>query len=485
MNKEGFKRKLTAVLSADVAGFSWLMCRDEGTTVMTLCAYREAMTDLIERHRGRVVDSPGDNLLAEFASVVDAVEAAVAVQKDLGSRNSGFPLDQRMQFRIGINLGDVIEQDGRLYGTGVNMAARLEAMADPGGICISRAALDHVQDMLPLGYQYLGKYTVKNICREVEAFRVLMEPKPGGEGRILNQRRPATKRKALLAVMMVLLITAAATFFLLSWLGPSSVLGMLPGSKNSVVSSDKPSIAVLPFDNLSGDPGQEYLSDGLSEDLITALSAIPRLLVIARNSTFTYKGKPIKVQKVGRELGVQYVVEGSIQTEGDRVRITAQLIDAASGNHLWAERYERELKDIFSLQDEITLKIVKSLQIEIGGGQQSWTTKKAPKSLDAYLKILKGRAYSMRTNMEDNGKARQLFEEAVVLDPEYPGGYISLARAHLRDVWLGWSPHPMESIAKAVELVDKALALDPSDASIHSLLSQIHFKPDPFVEGTQ
>ena len=292
MAEEKFRRKLTAILSADVAGYSRLMAEDESATVKTLETYREVMSTLIMQHRGRVIDSPGDNLLAEFTSVVDAVQCAVAVQKEFQARNTELPENRRMEFRIGINLGDVIEEGDRIYGDGVNIAARLEGLAAPGGICISKTAFDQIESKLPLGYEYLGEQTVKNIAKPVGAYHVLMEPRVTVAGK---------EKRAL----------------------------QLP---------KEPSIAVLPFANISGDPEQEYFSDGLTEEIITALSKVYNMFVIARNSTFAYKGKPVKVQQVGEELGVRYVLEGSVRKAGDRVRITAQLVDAATGGHLWSER---------------------------------------------------------------------------------------------------------------------------------------------------
>ena len=475
MIQEGFKRKLTAIFSADVAGYSRLMGNDEAATVETLEAYKEAMYALIKQYRGRVIDSPGDNLLAEFESVVDAVQCAVAVQKEFQARNAALTENRRMHFRIGINLGDVIEEQGRIYGDGVNVAARLEALADPGGICISRTVFDHIETKLPLGYEYIGEQAVKNMVKPISAYKVLMERRLVVAG--TKEKSPKThlwRRHRVLAgaivVLLIIMVQAAVWKF---YRGVPEVMPPSGGKTASPMPEEK-SLVVLPFANLSGDPGQDYLSDGITEDLITALSAIPRLLVIARNSTFTYKGKSVNVRQVGQELGVRYILEGSIQTEAGRMRITAQLIDAATGNHLWAERYDRELKDIFSLQDEITLNIVRSLQVTIGEGDRHTTAKRAPKSLDAYLKLLKGKAHFLSPTPANNEKARQLFEEAVLLDPDYLAAYALLARTYLREVWLGWSKGSREPLQKALDLAEKALALDPSDAGTHALLSQIY-----------
>jgi adenylate cyclase len=475
MNRKAFKRKLTAVFSADVTGYSRLMNADESSTVLTITRYRDVMTTLVKQHRGRVVDSPGDNVLAEFVSVVDAVQCAVAVQKEIQARNADLAEDRRMVFRIGINLGDVIEEGKRIYGDGVNIAARLESMADPGGICISRTAFDQIESKLPLGYEYLGEKPVKNIPRPVGAYRVLMEPRVTLTEEIaVSKAAPVWRRKTVLAAAIgLLLVTLAA------WIGSRYINSPLPqktAPAEGITSplSDRPALAVLPFVDMSEDSEQAYFSDGITEDIITALSAIPKLSVVARNSTFVYKGKPVNAKQVGMELGVRYILEGSIQKEGDRVRITAQLIDAATGHHMWAERYDREFKDIFALQDEIVLKIMRALQISLSEGEQHSTKGDAPKSLDAYLKLLKGRSYFQRASSENNAKARQLFEEAIAIDPAYSAAYMSLAHTHLRDVWYGWNRSPQESLVRAMTSAEKSLALDPSDAGAHALLSQIY-----------
>jgi adenylate cyclase len=481
---EGLARKLVAILSADVQGYSALMSRDDEATVKTITIYRDIMSSLIGRHRGRVVDSPGDNLLAEFGSVMAALKCAVEIQKELEARNAQLPDANRMRFRIGINLGDVIQEGKRIYGDGVNIAARLESIADPGGICLSKTAFDHVEGKFGLHYEYLGEKTFKNIPRPVGVYRVLTEPglQPIGQG-AFKKAATVWHRKAVIAAAVGLLLLAVVGGIWSVYLRPLSSMQEVSVESSANVSPDKPSIAVLPFVNLSKDPEQEYFSDGITEDIITALSAIPQLLVIARNSTFTYKGKPADVQQVGRELGVRYVLEGSIQKAEDRVRITAQLIDAATGTHLWAERYDRELKDIFALQDEITLNITRAIQMKVGESGHNLIRSKAPVNLDAYLKVLKGQAYLMQPKMAGNAKARQLFEEATVLDPKYAAAYVALARTHLRDVWFGWNSPTEESLAQAMGFGEKAFALDPSDPSIHALFSQIYLLQNQHKEA--
>ncbi|MBW2671488.1 MAG: adenylate/guanylate cyclase domain-containing protein, partial [Deltaproteobacteria bacterium] len=347
MASQDFKRKLTAILSADVKGYSRLMREDEEGTVRAITAYREVIGSVVQKHRGEVVDSPGDNILAEFASVVDAVRSAVEVQEELKARNAELPENRRMEFRIGINLGDVIHEKERIYGDGVNVAARVESLADAGGICVSRSAYDQVKKKLSLGYEYLGEHSVKNIDEPVRVYRVLLEPEAAGK--VIGEKRVEPKRGQRIAfgVVIALLLVAGG---LLIWRSASPPIEVASVEKMAFPLPDNPSIAVLPFDNLSDDPKQEYFSDGLTEQIITNLSKLPSLFVIARNSTFTYKGKPVKVQKVAEDLGVKYVLEGSVQRSEDRVRITAQLIDALTGHHLWAERYDRKFGDIFALQ---------------------------------------------------------------------------------------------------------------------------------------
>jgi adenylate cyclase len=427
MNTQEYKRKLTAVFSADVAGYSRLMREDEASTVKTLEAYKQAMFSLIEQHRGRVVDSPGDNILAEFASVVDAVQCAVAAQNELRARNAELPENRRMEFRIGINLGDVIEKEGRIYGDGVNIAARLEGLAAEGGICVSGGAYEQIEGKVPFAFESMGEQTVKNITKPVRVFRVL-----------IGNERFAKKNVEI----------------------------ELP---------DKPSIAVLPFVNMSADPEHEYFCDGITEEIITGLSKISGLFVIARNSSFAYKGKSPKIQQVGGELGVRYVLEGSVRRSGSRVRITAQLIDASRGHHLWSERYDRELKDIFSIQDQITNEIMRVMQVKLTEGEQAceWL-KRGSGNLEAYEKGMKGMEYFRRFSPEGNAQARKLFQEGMALDPESPGHYVMLGWTHLVDILQGWTDATARSMEQAVALTRKALELDASLADSHALLGYIH-----------
>jgi len=437
MAQEGLKRKLAAILSADVEGYSRLMGNDEASTIHTLTAYKEAMAAQIKQNRGRVVDAPGDNLLAEFASVVDAVQCAVEIQRELAERNEELPKERAMVFRIGVNLGDVVEERDRIYGDGVNIAARLESLAKGGGICISRNAYDQVKSKLDLEFEYLGEKELKNIAEPVRAYSVQME-------------------------------TSTASPKISAKLG-------LP---------EKPSIAVLPFSNMSADPEQNYFADGISEDITTELSRFHSILVISRNTSFTYRGDAVNIQHVGQELGADYIVEGSVRKVGDRIRVTAQLIAAATGHHVWAERYDRNLEDIFSIQDEITEIIVSTLvgRIEATGIERA--KRKNTENMVAYDYLLKGLDFHKggRNTKEDRVKAVEMFTKAVELDPGF-------ARAH---AWLAcasfslWYPNPSpELVAECMARVQKALSLDENESEAHRILGAIYLRRERQFEKAE
>ncbi len=467
MADEGFKRKLAAILSADVEGYSRLMDDDEEATVRTLKTYRAAINDLVQQYRGRIVDSPGDNILAEFNSVVDAVNCAVEIQRDLAERNTELAYNRQMQFRIGVNLGDVIEDDGNIYGDGVNIAARVESLADAGGICISGRAHDQVENKLGLEYEDLGKHEVKNISRPIQVYRVLSYPGAAAH-RVVQAKTNLGRRwrKIGLSVAVVVLVVAALGIWQFYMRRPT----VEPASveKMAFPLPDKPSIAVLPFANMSEDPKQEYFSDGITEDIITALSKIPKLFVIARNSTFTYKGKPVKVQQVSEELGVQYVVEGSVRKAEDRVRITAQLIDALSGHHIWAEKYDRNIKNIFAVQDEITKKIITALQIKLTEGEQAGVYSRGTDNLEAYLNAMKANWLLLNGTKDGVLKALDLAKEAVDLDPNYAFAYKVLGAAHGVTLWLQMSKNPRETLKRTIELHQRSVELNDSLAIAHA-----------------
>jgi adenylate cyclase len=445
MTTQGIKRKLTAILSADVEGYSRLMADDEEATVRTITSYREFLTSIIQAQSGRVADAKGDNILAEFASVVDAVRCAVEIQRGLKKRNSELPDHRKMEFRIGINLGDIIEEGEAIYGDGVNIAARLEGLAYPGGICISGTVYDHVKNKLDLGYEHLGEQTVKNIPEPVRVYRVGMEPGERRYPEILEMGAPSQ----------------APTL------------------------TDKPSIAVLPFDNLSGDPEQVYFVDGIVDDIITELSRFPFIFVIARTTSFTFKGKSVDVRQVGRELGVRYVLEGSVRRISDRVRITTQLIEAATGNHIWAERYDRNLEDIFSVQDEITAQVVGSIHPELYSAEMQRARQKPVESLDVWNYAVRARWHVLRLTREDNSEAKRLFEKALELEPDYVPALAFLVYCHICDVLYDWSEAPPESITEAKRLARKAASLDENDPWVQCALGFTEFiskNPEAAIE---
>jgi adenylate cyclase len=481
MAEKGFKRKLTAILSADAVEYSRLMRDDEEATVRDLAAQRVLITEIIQQNHGRVVDSPGDNILAEFASVVDAVNGGIKIQEEIKKSNTGIAKDRRMEFRIGINLGDVIEEEERIYGDGVNIAARVEGLAEAGGIAISGTVYEHIKDKLSLGYHYLGDQNVKNIPEPVRVYRLLTEPDDAGK--MIGEEKPKTMKWRWAAsgvIALIILVAVSLTiwnYYFRTQIEPASL------DKMAFPLPEKSSIAVLPFDNMSGDPNQEYFSNGITEEIITALSKVEKLFVIARNSTFTYKGKPVKVQQVAEDLGVQYVLEGAVQISSDRIRVTAQLIDALKGHHLWAERYDRELKDLFALQDEISMKIITALEVKLTEGEQALVIGSGTDNLEAYLKVLQARDLKRQMNVENNHKARRLAEEAIELDPNYAPAYRWLSGTHLLDVWLGSSKSPGESLRTAVELAKKALSLDDSLAGAHGLLGNIYIMRKEYEKG--
>jgi adenylate cyclase len=447
------------------------MGEDELSTVRTLEVYREMIAEVIKNYRGRVVDSPGDNVLAEFASVVDAVESAVEIQQELKAKNVELPENRRMEFRIGINLGDVIEEGERIYGDGVNVAARIEGLADGGGICISRTAFDQVKNKLNLGYENLGEHAVKNIAEPVRVYRVLMEPEAAGKVVGEEKLKWTQWRWAAIGAVVVILLVAGALaiwkFYSRPPFEPASAERMafpLP---------DKPSIAVLPFVNMSGDPKQEYLADGVTENIITALSKIPEVFVIARNSVFTYKGKPVKIRQVSEELGVQYVLEGSVQKSDARLRITAQLIDATGGHHLWAERFDRDLKDIFAVQDEVTLNILSALRVKFTHGEQA-RVQETTDNLEAWSYVVEGVIHFESFTKDDNAKAQELFERAVKVDPKYSYAWAMLGWTHWIDATFGYSESSSESFKKAVEIARKAMELDDKQPDVHALMGCIY-----------
>jgi adenylate cyclase len=441
LSGERVERRLAAIVAADVAGYSRLMGRDEAGTLVRLRALRRELIDpQIGEHKGRIVKTTGDGILIEFPSVVEAVACALAVQRGMGEHEAGIPQEQRISFRVGINLGDVIVEDGDIHGNGVNVAARLEALAEPGSVYVSAIVRDQVEGRLDCAFEDLGDQSLKNITRPVRVFAVRgprpNPPLPGLDPGITGE---GSARSARVGAPLPL--------------------------------PDKPSIAVLPFQNLSGDPEQEYFADGMVEEIITALSRIRWLFVIARNSSFIYKGQAVDVKRVGRELGVRYVLEGSVRRSGDRVRVTAQLIDAISSAHVWAERYDRDLRDIFAVQDEITASVAGAIEPALAEAEQQRVLRKPPDRLDAWEAYQRGLWHFYKYGAEDNETAQTFFRQAIAIDPDFAPGHYGYSLALFWDFWI-YSLRPVVEVREpALEEARIAVSLDDKDAMAHAVLA--------------
>ncbi len=432
------ERRLAAILSSDVVGYSRAMGVDEAGTLETLKSHRREVIDpKAAQYGGRTIKLMGDGALMEFASVVDAVAFAVEVQCAMAERNAELPEDRRLLYRVGINLGDIIVEGDDIFGDGVNIAARLQALAAPGGICISRAVHTQVRGKLDLTFEDLGAQTVKNIAEPVPIFRVALDERAAGlttpvVAASVERRSRWLQRAAALALV---LIAAVGLVIWQPWapeFEPASV------EKMAFPLPDKPSIAVLPFTNLSDDPSQEYFADGMTEDLITDLSKLSGLFVIARNSVFTYKGKTVKVRQVAEELGVRYVLEGSVRRVGDQVRINAQLIDATTGGHLWAERYDGSLADVFALQDRVTANIIDALAVTLTPQEREDVAASGTTNIAAHDAFLQGQSFYLRDTPEDNAKSEAYFKRAVELDPDFARASTALAKVYLKAYWKDW-----------------------------------------------
>jgi adenylate cyclase len=415
-------RRLAAILAADIAGYSALMGSDEARTVSDLKGHQAVVLPMVGEFGGRVIDTAGDGLLAEFPSVLNAVECAVAIQRKMVERNAAIEPERRMQFRIGINLGDVIYDDDRIFGDGVNVAARLEGIAEPGGICVSGKVHGEIRARIGLAYEDLGDKQLKNIAEPVRVYGIRLDAAP----------RP-----------------------------PELAL------------PDKPSIAVLPFQNMSGDPEQEYFSDGMTEDLITDLSKVSGLFVIARNSSFAYKGRSVKVQEIGRDLGVRFVLEGSVRKAGNRLRITAQLIDAGSGGHLWAERFDRELTDIFATQDEVVEKIVGTLAVTLTQVEEQRLRRHDTGNVEAYETWLRARALLTRGTRESLVQARAMYRRAIEIDLSFAAPHAGLALAAISEYVSGWAPDPAQALDEAERWARRAVELNDQEPVSHMALGNV------------
>jgi adenylate cyclase len=437
MDSDRLPRKLAAILYADVAGYSRLTGEDEDATHRCLSTYLDIVAANVSAHRGRVMHYAGDAALAQFSAVLDAISCAISVQKELKDRNQDLPCERKVEFRIGINLGDVIEDRGDIYGDGVNIAARLESLAEPGGVCISGTARDAIGNKIPAEYRFMGEQQVKNIANSIRAYQVVLDVSDDSSPKQVHQP------------------------------GTGDTPPKLP---------DKPSVAVLPFDNISGDPEQEYFADGITEDIITDLSRYPNLFVIARNSSFTYKGQPVRLQAVGEELGVHYVVEGSIRKAGNRVRVTVQLIEAATEKHVWAERYDRELTDIFEIQDELTQAIVGALPARLEAADIERIKRKPPQHMAAYDYVLRSKVLHHIGTKQANSEALESCNKAIEIDPDFAQAYAWKACTLRQSVIREYTDEPELAGAQRVENAEKALALDENDMECLRILCEINME---------
>jgi len=475
-------RKLTAIMATDVVGYTRLMGEDEAGTLAALKAHRAEFTDpVIAEHGGRIVKLMGDGVLMEFASVVDALQCAVVLQRGMAERNADVPAERRIEFRIGINLGDIIVDGDDIYGTGVNVAARLETLAEPGGICLSGRVVEQVQGNVDVGFASLGPQTVKNIDTPINAYKVLLDPADAGKITDIpkSKAKPWRWPVAVAIAALTIAIAVGAVWFY------QSKPEMEPASaaKMAFPLPDKPSIAVLPFNNLSGDPEQEFLADGITEHIIATLAQIPQLFVIARNSTFTYKGKAVLVQQVAEEQGVRYVLEGSVQRSGDRIRVTAQLVDATQGHHLWSEHYDRDIGDLFALQDDIALKIATALQVQLTDGEQIRISSGTTRNLEAWSYWVKSFPHVYKYTKDSTAQARELQQRAVDIDPGFAAAWVYIAWTHFVDARLGYSESRERSLELAEEYLDRAAAIAPDLPSLPQLRGSIHLMRHEFEQA--
>ncbi len=474
--EERLPRKLAAILHADVAGYSRLAGKDEDATHRRLKTSLDLIGEAVSSCHGRVVNYAGDAALAVFDAVVDAVCCAVMIQAELAELNADLPGDRRILFRIGVNLGDVIEDDDDIFGDGVNVAARIQGLAEPGGVCISESVFAALGNQLPLEFEDIGSQAVKNITDPVHAYLVHM--KPGAElprpvQRQVRERNPPSTRKSLLLGLAILVLVAAAVA--VAWLKPwqgQQQLAVAPQANTLL--ADKPSIAVLPFENISGDPEQDYFADGMTEDLITDLSKISGLFVVARNSSFSYRGTSTDVRQISIDLGVKYILEGSVRRVGEQIRINAQLIDGETGGHLWAERFDGTMADVFLLQDNVNQKIVSELAVSLTVDDRKRLENVETTNPDAYDMLLRGfEQYQLFAGVA-NADARESFKRAVELDPGYARAYANVALTYASAVNFNWTDNREESIKLGLEFAEKALEIDDTIPQIYLTRSMLY-----------
>jgi len=479
---ERVERKLAAILAADIAGYSRLMGVDEEGTLARLKAHRRELIDpKIKEHHGRIVKTTGDGILIEFPSVVETVRCAVEVQRGMVARNASVPQGQRIEFRVGINVGDIIVEGTDIYGDGVNVAARLQELAEPGGICVSRTVRNQVRDKVSLDFEDLGERTVKNIARPVKVFGLAAKDVAALPEMTAAPRAPQPHRiRVVIAGAVALVVIAAAAAWW--WHGrQSDTAASVAASEDTARHearplSERPTIAVLPFVTLGAVASDDYFGDGLTEDIIAALGRFSDLSVLARNAVYPYKGKQLRPEDVGRELGARYLFQGTIRRTPERIRISVELTDATKGALLWSTQYDAEPKDVFSIQDDITRRITGALAVRLTKLEQARPAANPPTSLEAYELVLRGRELMARETRSANAQARDLFERAIDLDPAYAAAYVGLGEVNRISEIEGWTADPVEALQRAENLATKAIGLDDSNAGAHRLLGAVYLQ---------
>jgi adenylate cyclase len=461
-----------------VYSYSRLMRDDEEATLTALTSHRRKIDSLIEQHRGRLVNSAGDSVLAEFASVVEAMNCAVEMQGAVRAANVNLAPERRMQFRVGVNLGDVMVEGEQIYGDGVNVAARLEGLAEPGGICISETVYAQTKNKIALIYEDIGAQKVKNIAEPVRVWRIVLDGTPSA--RRARRLNPRWYRAGLWSLTGLAIVVGTIVLVMrVSLRPPRTSASIAPQEKPAVAPPSMPSLAVLPFANMSGDPQEEYFSDGITDELITKLSQLLNLFVVARTSSFTYKNKSAKAEDIGRELGVKYLLEGSVRKSANRVRVDARLVEARLGAEIWAERFDRPLGDVFAVQDDVVQKIATTLDLQLSLSERGILTRQTTDNLEAYDNLLRGLSYSWRETKEDDAKALQFFQKAIDLDPNFADAYTMMGAIVFNDWLWEWNGDP-HAVERSAAFEQKAVALEDAESTAHIILGRILAEQDRF-----